>query len=230
VSSSVVLPARFNGPPDSANGGYTAGVLARVVAGSAEVTLRQPPPLDRALRIERQGARVLLVDGEVTLAEAVAAPVDIEVVPAVDVAAARVASRSSPYRDASRHAFPTCFACGPHRVAPDGLRVFAGRVEGTSSFAATWTPHDVTDEIVWAVLDCPSSAPIFLDEHHPPPHVLGRIAARVDAPPQPGVPHVVMSWPVRREGRKLFSGSAIHGPDGLCAVAATTWIQLRVEP
>ena len=35
----VVIPRRFNGPPDSANGGYTAGLLGRALPGVSEVTL-----------------------------------------------------------------------------------------------------------------------------------------------------------------------------------------------
>jgi hypothetical protein len=43
----MIIPARFNGPPGSGNGGYSA----RIFAGGAqcEVTLRMPPPLDTSL-------------------------------------------------------------------------------------------------------------------------------------------------------------------------------------
>ena len=47
----LVVPARFNGPARSGNGGYVAGSLAARVPDAAdrpvEVTLRRPPPLDR---------------------------------------------------------------------------------------------------------------------------------------------------------------------------------------
>ena len=99
------------------------------------------------------------------------------------------------------HPFPTCFACGPAREQGDGLRLFAGRIPGTETFAAPWVPKEVDDEIVWAALDCPSCAVIYLDEDHPPPHVLGRVAARVDRLPEVGDRHVVMSWLLRRDGR-----------------------------
>src|SRR5918996_2619259 len=46
----VMIPARFNGPPATANGGYTCGLVARLLGVDAEVTLRRPPPLDRPLR------------------------------------------------------------------------------------------------------------------------------------------------------------------------------------
>lgn len=173
---------------------------------------------------------MLLLDGDIVVAEAVAVAVDLDVVQPVDLDTALVASLSSPLRDAGSHAFPTCFACGPERDEGDGLRLFAGRVPGTDSFATVWTPTDASDEIVWAALDCPSYAVVYLDDDHPAPHVLGRIAARIDHRPEPGTPHVVMSWPLGRDGRKMFSASAIFDPDDrLCAVARATWIEVRAR-
>ena len=45
----MTIPRRFRGPPNSGNGGYVCGMLARNIAGAAEVTLRAPPPLETAL-------------------------------------------------------------------------------------------------------------------------------------------------------------------------------------
>ena len=223
----VTLPTRFCGPPDSANGGYTAGTLARFISGAAEVTLRRPPPLDRPLLVEREARGVVLRDGDAVVAEASASTVDVEVPQPVDLDTAATASLSSPFRDTTIHPFPTCFTCGPAREQGDGLRLFAGRVPGTDCFATPWTPTDVGDEIVWAALDCPSCAVIYLDDDHPPPHVLGRIAARIDRRLQPGTPHVIMSWPLHRAGRKVLSASAIYDPEArVCAVARATWIRL----
>jgi hypothetical protein len=223
----VVLPRRFCGPPESANGGYTAGTLAKYVDGVAEVTLRRAPPLDRTLEVRQEPERVVLVDGDALIAEAVATTVDIDAPVPVDLDTARIASMQSPFRDLALHPFPTCFACGPNRDEGDGLRLFAGRVPGTDAFATPWTPTEVTDEIIWAALDCPSSAVIYLDTDTPTPHVLGRIAARIDHAPSAGTPHVIMSWSRGREGRKAFSASAIYDADGsICALARATWIQL----
>lgn len=227
----ITLPRRFCGPPDSANGGYTAGVLAQHLGATAEVTLRRPPPLDRPLVVEREAERVVLRDGADVVAEASATTVDVEVPRPVAIDTAAAVSRLSPFRDAQIHPFPTCFTCGPAREQGDGLRLFAGRVPGTDSFAAPWTPNEVSDEIVWAALDCPSSAIIYLEDKHPPPHVLGRIAARIDHRPQPGTPHIIMSWPLDRAGRKVLSASAIIDSDArLCAVARATWIRLADTP
>jgi hypothetical protein len=227
VGVTITLSRRFCGPRDSANGGYTAGVLAQHLRATAEVTLRRPPPLEQPLVVELEDRRILLRDGAELVAEASATTIDIAAPPPVTLATAAEASLTSPFRETATHPFHTCFTCGPNRDEGDGLRLFAGRVPGTDSFAVPWTPTEVNDEIVWAALDCPSSAVIYLNEPHPPPHVLGRIAARIDHRPQPGEPHVIMSWPLEWVGRKVLSASAIFDSDTrVCAVARATWIRL----
>ena len=60
----VVIARRFSGPPDSAHGGYACAMVARYIQGPAEVSLRSPPPLERALAVERAAAgEVRLLDG-----------------------------------------------------------------------------------------------------------------------------------------------------------------------
>jgi hypothetical protein len=213
----TTIPRRFCGPPDSANGGYTAGILASALAGAVEVTLRHPPPLERELALDADGTRAWLRDGETVVAEAVAVRLDLDVPEPVAAAVAAAASARSRTRlHPETHPFPTCFACGPARTAPDGLRLFAGPVAGTELFAVPWSPAEVTPEVVWAALD------------RPRPHVLGRIAGRIDRMPATGEQHVIMSWRIGRDGRKLFAGSAIFGPDrGRRAAARATWIELR---
>ena len=226
----VILPGRYCGPPTSGNGGYTAGVLAAQLDGAVEVTLRRPPPLDHELDVVRAGERVELRDGDDLVAEA--ARVTLDVAPPATVAwdDAVAASASSMFRDRSLHPFPTCFACGPDRAVGDGLRLFAGRVGTADVFATPWVPADVDGPVVWAALDCPSSAPAFADESIAGPFVLGRIAARIDRLPEPGAPHVVTSAALGRDGRKCLAVSAIRDEGGgLCAIARATWIQLASE-
>jgi len=68
---------------------------------------------------------------------------------------------------------------------------------------------------------------LHLLEDRPPPHVLGRITARIDRRPEPGRPHVITSWLVGRDDRKVFAAAALYDPDGrLCAAARATWIRL----
>src|SRR4051794_9069217 len=97
VSATIVIDARFNGPPDSANGGYTCGLVASAIDGPAEVTLRQPPPLERELSVERNEAegRALLFDGDELVAEAIAVEPDWFVPGPASVDEARVAEGGS---------------------------------------------------------------------------------------------------------------------------------------
>jgi hypothetical protein len=230
----VLIAEEYCGPPTSGNGGYTAGLLAEYAGGTAEVTLRRPPPLDTPLEVVEVDGGARLLDGDDVVAEAVPVVLDVSPPPAVSWEEATRASDASMFRDERRHPFPTCFACGPSRGVGDGLRIFAGPVAdavvagrtGRPVFAAPWVPTAATAPIVWAALDCPSSAPAFYDAT-PGPFVLGRIAARVDRLPEVGRRHVVTSAALGADGRKFHAVSAIRDPDGeLCAVARATWIQI----
>jgi hypothetical protein len=211
----VIIPARFNGPPATANGGYTCGLVAGLLGGDAEVTLRRPPPLERTLRWD--GAS--LWDGDDLVATAQRTELELDVPAPVGVDEAAEASRH--YTGFERHAFPTCFVCGPERE--DGLRIFAGAVPGRDVVASPWTPADGSRELVWAALDCPGAFAVQWAERGEV--VLGRMAARVDRWPQPGEPHVVVGWPLGEDGRKLYAGTAVFTAAGEpIARARATWI------
>ncbi|MGA8217795.1 MAG: hypothetical protein WB771_04460, partial [Solirubrobacterales bacterium] len=65
MSESLSIPSRFNGPLESGNGGYCAGVAAGFLEGAAEVSLRRPVPLDTPMDVLRDGGDSLRVlDGE----------------------------------------------------------------------------------------------------------------------------------------------------------------------
>jgi hypothetical protein len=217
----VIVPGRFNGPPDSGNGGYTCGLVAGLLGGVAEVTLRLPPPLDRELDVVRDDGRLEVRDGERLVAEAEPAELDVEVPAPVSVEEAERASER--YAGFAHHAYNTCFVCGPNRT--DGLRVYAGPVEGRDGIVASpWTPPgDVTPELVWAALDCPSGWAV--DDFQREGVLLGRMATEIDRLPSPGEPHVVIGWRVGAEGRKRFAGSALLTADGeVLARSRSTWI------
>jgi hypothetical protein len=217
----VIVPGRYNGPAESGNGGYTCGLVAGIVGGVAEVTLRLPPPLDRELAVVRADGRVEIRDGEALVAEA--APVELEVDVPEPVSVAQAAEASTRYAGFVHHAYNTCFVCGPGRE--DGLRVYAGPVEGRPGLVASpWTPPgDVGPELVWAALDCPSGWAV--DDFQREGVLLGRMAAAIDALPAAGEQHVVVGWRIGEEGRKRFAGSALLTADGdVLARARSTWI------
>jgi hypothetical protein len=216
VSESVTIPARFNGPLESGNGGYSAGALAAFVGGAAEVSLRRQVPLDVTLRIGREDdGRVLALDAEDVVAEArLASDFELEVPPPVDAEEARAATAG--YRGKVDGPFSNCFVCS--RTREDTMGVFAGPVEGRELVATPWTPPEwagdgsgvVRPEIIWAVLDCPTYFAAYVRHPEPlPPGVLARFTGRLDAPVVVGEEHVVIAWPIEADGRKHHAGVAI---------------------
>lgn len=247
TDSALVIPARYCGPTSSGNGGYTAGLLAERFANHpspapdcpvVEVTLRKPPPLETDLRVEHllDAPVTRLLDGETLVAEARCTDEELQPVDEVPVGVATEAMHA--YAGLRSHPFPRCFACGPAREEGDGLRIFPGPV-GDGRVASTWVPHESLAEAsdlldpgvqrvglgtTWAALDCVGGWTTDLEGR---PMVLGQIAARVDALPVVGEPHVVVGAELRTEGRKTFTASTIYDSDGrIVARARHTWIEI----
>jgi hypothetical protein len=254
----LIVPARYCGPATSGNGGYTSGLLAERVECDAafpvvEVTLRQPPPLDTPMRVERVSADadagtaggdatgdplVVLSFGGARIADARVAGEDLGDVDPVSMDEATAAMARFP--GLSSHPFPTCFVCGPDRSVGDGLRIFPGQV-AEDRVASLWVPHpslaessDLLDGGVprvgqataWAALDCVGGWAGDMEERM---MVLGRMTAQVDALPVVGEPHVVTGLRLGGEGRKTFTASTLYDSDGrIVARARHVWI--AVDP
>ncbi|PWE16447.1 hypothetical protein DDZ18_13600 [Marinicauda salina] len=229
AADSVVIDKRYCGPPNSGNGGYSCGVMARLIDGPAMCGLKAPPPLDRPLRVSRNGA-VALLDGETLIgaAEPADAPdLDIPALPPREA----IEAASSRYVGFERHAFPGCYVCGPERAEGDGLRIFAGPLDGIDAVAAPWTPDAsladadgrVGVEHVWAALDCPTWA-AFGDGDLAA--LLARMTAEVRERPKPGEACAILAWKLGSEGRKHRSAAALYGETGdVLAVAEALWIE-----
>lgn len=221
------IPARFNGPPGSGNGGWSAGSFA-VAAGARpggppfEVTLRLPPPLETALSVT--DGRVLA--GDTVLAEVATADDAGVVVPPVGWPDAVAAAHA--YPGFAAHPFPTCYVCGPDRPEGDGLRIFPGRLPDGRT-AAPWTaPAEVSVQTMWAALDCPGGWTVIEPGRV---FVLGRIAAAVAALPAPGAACVVVAVAHGVTGRKALVHSTVYAPDGApLATARATWIEVAAPP
>jgi len=228
----VSIPGRFNGPLQSGNGGYSCGIVAARVEGTAEVSLRAPVPLDSPLELA-SGAdgTVTLARGEQTIAEGRAIDgLSASAPEPVSVEEARRASER--YRSPQDGLFSRCFVCGPARE--DSLGVFAGPVEGRDLVASPWTPPEwaaddsgvVRPEIVWAVLDCPTYFAAYPGEEMPV-SMLVRQAAEITGPIRAGAEHVVIAWPIAVDGRKREAGSAVLTAEGEVLAKARG---LMVEP
>ncbi|WP_344069389.1 hypothetical protein [Nostocoides vanveenii] len=230
MTDQLIIPAHFNGPPESANGGWFAGRLAGVLrAADAAITtvtvrLSAPPPLDVPMDVAVVDGGIELRAKDVRVATASASP-DLSP-PAITPVPYAVALGCGPaYEGLAKHPFPTCYSCGPAR--DDGLGLRPGRVPGgAGEYAAAWRPTEVSVENVWAALDCPGGWSAGIAGR---PMVLGTITARVGALPDTDEECVVMAWPGPARRRRFASGSAVFGADGrLLGQAESVWI--AVDP
>ena len=116
------------------------------------------------------------------------------------------------------------------------MRIFPASLPDREGLCgACWTPREpdgdgdgwVRPALVWAALDCPTSAPVA-NFGEGPPMVLASLAARIGCPVRVGEPHTILSWRLEVDGRKRRSAAALYDSDGvfICASRAL-WIELR---
>ena len=246
MTSSIIIDRRYCGPPNSGNGGYVCGRLARHISRSAldgvEVTLRAPPPLDKQLDVvAMDDGSWQLRDGTLAVASGRPASVELSRLEKASFDEAGAAERRTPVKP-HEHLLPTCFVCGPARAQGDGLRIFAGPLvrqsrNASAVLAATWTPDPtltaedglIAPEFLWSALDCPTGYASSYDRQSGrfdrTPILLGRMSARIEARPRPGERCVITAGEAGRDGRKRVAEAAAYGEAGtLLAVARATWI------
>jgi hypothetical protein len=231
MAETVTIATRFNGPPNSGNGGYVSGLLAKRINGASEVSLRAPPPLETPLLLEHDNTSARLTHEGVLIGEAQAAAFDL-IAPAAPTLAQAQAARAR-YRGLLNHNYPTCFVCGQGRPAHDGLELYTGPVEDADMVACDWTPGAdlanadgrVREEFIHAALDCPSYW--ALPRGGEIKALLARFTASIDAPlPHAGEPLIVAAWPLASEGRKHRGASALYTATGdVIARAEALWIE-----
>ena len=229
----VRVASRFNGPPKSGNGGWTAALLGKHLGPEVEVTLKRPIPVDRDIHVVVSGETAALVDGDVEIATARIAELDLDIPEAVSFEQAATARAN--FAGYKNHPFPGCFVCGTGRCCGEGMCLFTGPYD-TGMVASSWVPEAefvtddgvITPELIGAALDCPGAWGLIDRYGIEGPFVLGRMTYRIDKPIYAGERYVVQGWAQGREGRKLHCGDAVYDASGtLCAAAAATWIVLR---
>ena len=237
----ITIARQFCGPPNSGNGGYVCGVLAKDIDGAATSVLRAPVPLDVSLHLNMDEGAMLMTDDEGVLVGK-GEPADRDLLPTPPAPPSLEAARAAGerYIGLTQRVHPTCFSCGPERHEGDGLRVFAGQIEGEPAghLACVWTPHTafadaqglVPTEVIWAALDCPGVfAWIAREGRHGA--LLGTMTGEVIRRPRAGEPCIVTAWPLARQGRKETAGVALFAADGeLLARAHQVWIMMGPPP
>jgi hypothetical protein len=238
MTRTLRIGSRFNGPVASGNGGYSAGLAARVLnSKAAQATLRAPIPLNVTLRAHPtgDGLDITTDDAATRILVMSIKPVQLETPniqsPGLEAATAAAAT----YRGAEDHVLPTCFVCGPARKPGDGLRIFTDWVRGENPnpfpiVAAPWFPTPdligasdrIAPEFLWAALDCPGAFAIDKE-----PILLGRMSAQILERPRAGRPLIAVAWSKGQERRKHFAGTALFTDSGdLLAFSEQTWIQI----
>jgi hypothetical protein len=228
MTRTLTIEPRFCGPSNSANGGYSCGLVAASLVLPAQVRLMQPPPLGKPLSLEEDRDGTRLHDGERDIARGRTTALEMKVPkPPGFEQAEEVMGQCKAF---ANHPFPGCFVCGPGREA-DGLRIFPGPVDG--QVASPWVPgEDLTDEqgrvrpeFIWAALDCPGSFALT-----PTPGkwmVLGSFTVDINGTVKTGERCVVTGWEIERDGRKHFAGTALfNGVGEEIARGKAIWIEI----
>ena len=227
----ITIDPQFNGPQGSGYGGYVAGAIADLFDGTVEVTLRNPPPLADSMSVDQIGDRVAIWFGETLVAEAKPSVINLEVPPCPDATSVEGAvERSNEFK---KDDFHKCFACGSGRDEGEGLQLLTGPVAGSDVVATQWKPHKsftgldglIPRRILWSALDCPGGWSIVRDSGVI--MLLGRFTAEVDGDLKAGTPCTIIGWPMGREGRKAFAGTAIYDDHGkVRGRAKVVWIDI----
>lgn len=230
------IEKRFCGPADSGQGGYVAGILSKYINGTAEVTLRMPPPLDKSLDVNRNNGTVQLQYKEHVIAEGKSIELDLNI-PKPPTYQEAVDASMKYLETFNEHEFPLCFGCGPKREHGDGLRIFAERVPNKNMVASPWIPDEslagedgcIKPEFVWAALDCPGGySTLTLGVFKKV--LLGKLSVTIDKPERilPNEKYIIAGWVISVNGRKNHTGTALFTDDGeLLAKGKATWIELK---
>ena len=229
---SLTIATRFRGPPESANGGYFAGLVATLAPRTVNVRLLKPPPLNITLAVnvlEDGGLRVLR--GEEPIGEA--HPAALTLVPPAAPEYLEAVEASRHYAGFRNHRFPSCFVCGTQRGRGDGLRIFAGPIAERELVAAPWVPDASLDagdgkvraEFMSAALDCPGYYAVAPDDRM---MLLAELTAHIDRRVHIGESCTLIGWRLGSNGRKHEAGTALFDGKGeLCGRARALWIEPR---
>jgi hypothetical protein len=238
MSDTLIIPAGFNGPRLSGNGGYVGGMMAQRFGGdgAVEITLRAPVPIDTPMTLTRGADGALLAhDGETLVCEARAGTVDHLKPPPPPGDWADVLRRGEEGGSPADSDYGHCIVCGRARAVGDGLRVWGTSGPQPGYSLSCYIPHAnhadaagrIRPEFVWGTLDCPGAYAVQ-DDGDFRPAMTGRMTVKVIEPPRVGERCAVVGWRLGGEGRKLYSGTALYTESGrLCGLGTCTWILLK---
>lgn len=236
MSSEIIVPRQFRGPPVTVNGGYICALIANAIGGRGTTMLRAGVPVEAPFKItvgDDGVATATSTEGSVLATAKPLTDADLPTPPpGISIADAERAAATSPFAERSLHR--GCFSCCIEREAGEGLGVYVGQVQGQEPgfCAGVWTPHanfatadgTVPDVITWGALDCPGSMAWFI-KNDSPVGLLGTMSGEVIRRPKAGEKHVVLAWTENVEGRRHYAGVALYTASGeLLARGRQIWI------
>lgn len=250
LQETIVIAARFRGPPTSGNGGYVSGAFGELLTHgnhassdgrAAQVTLRSPIPLDTPMEVRREHEALSIHHGDTLIAQAKIVELHLDAPAPPSFEEAHAVRETSPAyaRNASRHFpdkigfHPLCFCCGVEHD-DDGLHVTAAPLRDNAIVAAAWQTHprwadasgSVPPRFLWTALDCPGQFAFYAGGIRT--GMLGQLAARIEHPIKAGERCVVTGWRIGVEGKRHYAGTAIFDQTGrLCAYAKAIWVGRR---
>lgn len=240
MDKEITIPAQFNGPAASGNGGYVSGILAEAFddTSAVKVDLKSPPLLDHAFAFDKSddGNRATLMEGEQVICKAEVTTLDMADMPAMP----RLDQVTAAHNNPIKNVFPVldkCFVCGTDRDDPTmqggGLHVHAGPVDGREGeIACFWDLSDqwsddegnMLPRYIWSALDCPgyyACAPGM-------PVLLGSMTTQIYKKLPAGGRAIIHGW-TKNIGdvseRKRLCGTALYTMDGtLIAASEAVWV------
>ena len=230
----IIIDGQFNGPPESGNGGYVAGLVADLISegpDTFEIALKAPPPMDTPLTAQTgENGALQLMDGETLLVEG-----RLKDDWSLDLPEFAPPGPERATRGSNELGFDNCFVCGSNRTQGDGLCLFSAKKEDPSN---QWSAPLIVDpafcdekgffrrRFVVCALDCPGYAAVGEGELA----VLARFVFSVTGTLKAGDEARVHAWPISVSGRKRIAGTAIIAPSGdVIARAEALWITIKPE-
>ncbi len=229
----LIIEPLYNGPPQSANGGYLIGLLGKYLEGSYMSRLFAPPPLDTPMRIMRnEDGSVDVYDGNQIIAHAEQAIFEKPELPQSSMEEAAKGARKYVGLDLT-YKYHHCFVCGMARPIADGLHIYAGPID-SSTFGAPWYPLKlhadkegmILPEFIIGALDCPAG--IACMGSPPKLLILGSMWVNIVANAPTGIDYFILSACEKVEGRKHYGSSILYDTNQrLIAYSKSIWISIN---
>ena len=233
--TAIRIPHRFEGPPGTGQGGYTAARVLDAIGGVGSVAFRSPIPLEEDLSLDQQAHDhwTLSASTGVTVLDITRWEPTWATISPVSIADATAARHRFEY-SADNHPAHHCFSCG---AQSGSMQVHAGPLSdgryGTDWTVPEWASGDdgvVDHAVAWAAVDC-TAAWFVCGSGDQRPAFTVQLAVEVLEPLVAGETYALVAsqgdYPFEWNGRKRGACSAAFAADGRLMVRSRSfWVAL----